>query len=325
MNSSPTRASVLVVGAGAVGQVYGYCLHRAGADVHFLVREKYREELQRGLTLYALNRDRARRHPIEWPASEYHVLTAITELAPDSVDQIYLTFSSTALRSFDLAGLRERFPRALLVFLQPGPNDGDLIRERSHYPPAQIIQGGITLISYHTPLPGEMVAKPGMAFTLPPGQPSPMSGDPHALQAVMALLERGGLPVKACKDVSEQLAWPGLALSCFLLALEAAGWSFEQLRADREGLRLVVQALQQAPGVRPFWVRLLSPSLLSLALRFAPYAMPFHLETYLKVHFTKVADQMKMLGQERIQTLQSELGSAGAFATLFERVHKPAS
>ncbi|HTJ46743.1 MAG TPA: 2-dehydropantoate 2-reductase N-terminal domain-containing protein, partial [Kofleriaceae bacterium] len=47
---------VLVVGAGAVGQVYARHAQQGGADVTFFVREKYRDEVARGLDLYPLNK-----------------------------------------------------------------------------------------------------------------------------------------------------------------------------------------------------------------------------------------------------------------------------
>ena len=43
---------LLIVGAGAVGQVYGYHLQRGGASVAFLVRPAYAEACRGGLTLY---------------------------------------------------------------------------------------------------------------------------------------------------------------------------------------------------------------------------------------------------------------------------------
>lgn len=43
---------ILVVGAGAVGQVYGYYFQRGGCEVTFFVRDKYRSEMEQGLTLF---------------------------------------------------------------------------------------------------------------------------------------------------------------------------------------------------------------------------------------------------------------------------------
>ena len=45
---------VCIVGAGAVGQVYGLHLQRGGAEVSFLVRDKYAEETAAGMVLHPL-------------------------------------------------------------------------------------------------------------------------------------------------------------------------------------------------------------------------------------------------------------------------------
>ena len=49
---------VLVVGAGAVGQVYARHYQRGGAEVTLYVRERYRAEAARGFDLYRLRRRR---------------------------------------------------------------------------------------------------------------------------------------------------------------------------------------------------------------------------------------------------------------------------
>ena len=51
---------VLIVGAGAVGQVYGWYLSRGGAEVSFYVKEKYLEDARAGFALYPLNTRRTR-------------------------------------------------------------------------------------------------------------------------------------------------------------------------------------------------------------------------------------------------------------------------
>ena len=47
--------NVLIVGAGAVGQVYGRHFQRGGADVAYLVKPEHLDETRRGFTLYPLN------------------------------------------------------------------------------------------------------------------------------------------------------------------------------------------------------------------------------------------------------------------------------
>ena len=47
---------VLIVGAGAVGQVYGHHLQRGGAEVTFLVKPRYETDARAGFTLWRLRR-----------------------------------------------------------------------------------------------------------------------------------------------------------------------------------------------------------------------------------------------------------------------------
>ena len=42
------KEHILIIGAGAVGQVYAYHLAQAGYHIHFLLKEKYLEEAQQG-------------------------------------------------------------------------------------------------------------------------------------------------------------------------------------------------------------------------------------------------------------------------------------
>ena len=54
---------VLLLGAGAVGQVYAYHLALAGAEIGFKVRPKYVEETTAGFDLYELGITHAPKGP----------------------------------------------------------------------------------------------------------------------------------------------------------------------------------------------------------------------------------------------------------------------
>ena len=90
--------NVLIVGAGAVGQVYGRHLALGGAHVHYFVREKYAEELRRGLAFYPLNGRKPRASAIRMPVAPTDVLTRLDEVKAITWDQVYLCMSSPALR-----------------------------------------------------------------------------------------------------------------------------------------------------------------------------------------------------------------------------------
>ena len=102
---------VLVVGAGAVGQVYGLCLQRGGADLWFWTKPKYRAEAEAGYTLYDL-RARDKTAPVRLEG--FGVLDSLEELAAHDFDAVVLTVSSTALRG----GWLEDFLAALPGVLQ---------------------------------------------------------------------------------------------------------------------------------------------------------------------------------------------------------------
>ena len=78
---------VLIVGAGAVGVVYGRHLQLAGAELSFYVRDKYRPACEQGLTVYPLNKDRSFK-PVDF--KEFSVLSSPEEVAAQSFDQVWL-------------------------------------------------------------------------------------------------------------------------------------------------------------------------------------------------------------------------------------------
>ena len=72
--------NVLIVGAGAVGQVYGRHLALGGAHVHYFVREKYADECRRGFTFYPLNRRKPRAAPVHMAVAPGDILTRLDEV-----------------------------------------------------------------------------------------------------------------------------------------------------------------------------------------------------------------------------------------------------
>jgi hypothetical protein len=289
----------LVVGAGAVGQVYARHLQLGGAEVAFLVKDKYAEECRRGFTMYALNH-RRRTEPLRLEGVE--VLTSPAQAAASRWDQIYVTVSSTAIRAGTwLAELAAASGDATIVSLQPGLHDRALFLE--HWPESRVVSGMISLISYHAPLPDETrFATPGMAYWFPPLAPSPFSGPDARVRTVVEALRRGGMPATRQRDVPRAAAFPSAVLMPNLVALESAGWSFRELgrgawleraaRASSEALAQVAHHLGTRP---PLPVRLLArPFAMRLLLRVAGVIIPLPLETYLRVHFTKVGDQTRL-------------------------------
>jgi ketopantoate reductase len=280
---------VLIVGAGAVGQVYGHYLARGGADVEFLVKPKYLAELAHGFTLYHL------------PNTEPDTLHTRAATAPSGVyDAVILTVSSDALRAGEwLAELARATADATVLVLQPGLDDRSYIEER--VAPERLVDGTIHFLAYHAPMPGETrFATPGVAYWLFPGK-GPMSGtDPARVDALIKALAAGELPVKRVADTRVSAAFSSVVLGSFVAALEAADWSLAEMRRAgwvRLGARAARQALAIAAHERgvpaPLGARLVAHPLAFRALvAVASVVAPVDLETYLEVHFTKVGVQM---------------------------------
>ncbi|HET9624139.1 MAG TPA: 2-dehydropantoate 2-reductase [Kofleriaceae bacterium] len=220
--TQPVRA--LVVGAGAVGQVYARHLQLGGAEVTLFVREAYRASAARGFTLYPLNAARPRQ-PVRFePAA---VIARPDEVAARRFDLVILTVASPALAGAWLRDLIAAAGDATIVALQPGLDDRDVILAAGA-PAERLVSGMITLIGYAAPLPGETgFAEPSTAYWFPPLAPCALSG-PRADRVVRAL-RAGQLPARRVADAARASAFPSAILMPYLVALETAGWSFEAL------------------------------------------------------------------------------------------------
>lgn len=290
---------VLVVGAGSVGQVFGRHYQAGGAEVTFFVREKYKAAVERGFDMYPLNQRRARRgEAVRFEG--FDVVTRADEVAGRGFEQVMLTVASPALRGPWLAELVAAAGDATIVALQPGLDDRGLylaagaVEER-------LVQGLISLISYHAPLPGETrFARPGMAYWFPPMGPSPFSGPAARRDAVVAALRRGRLPAKKHADVARTAGFPTAVMMPYLVALELGGWTVDgavragKLALGARGAREAIDVVRARLGKPPFGTGLLARAgVLRTGVFLARPFIPLPLEIYLQEHFTKVGDQTR--------------------------------
>ena len=291
---------ILMLGAGAVGMTYGYHLEQGGASVTYFVKPKYRESVLKPTHLYPLN-DGALG---TCRAAEYapsRAISSLEELTVSDYDQVWLSISSTALRSESVEAFLKKLSSdgehpPLLISLLPGIDDRKWVLER--YPESKLINGMISLIAYWAPLEGEPDITPGWAFYFPPFGPSPFSGPKSGVDAVLSILKRGKQPATAHADVTGMSAFPTAVMMPLLAALELEGWKFERL-AQGSWLKAALEAMSETLGVveavkgnaRPLWSRVFSAFWVRAGLKVAPYLLPLPIETYLRVHFTKVGDQ----------------------------------
>jgi 2-dehydropantoate 2-reductase len=277
------KVETLLVGAGAVGQVLGYFLQKAGARVTFLVRPQYAEETRRGLKLRPLRGNKA---VADFTPDD--VVTSATQVAERRYDAVVLCVSSTALRKGDwLAELSRAAPQAIFVAVQPGLEDPALVG--ALVPRERLVWGMFPLMSW-----GE---DNGIAFYLPPATKLPFAG--AAAAKIAAAFKGSGIGAKVDQNVPRSIAFSGALLEMHVIGLECADWSFSSLAADKALLRLMYQGLREAlsiaayvrGGDAPFLLRHLGPWASRVALRLMPRFMPFDVERYFRTHFNKVGDQ----------------------------------
>lgn len=285
---------ILLVGAGAVGQVYGRFLAQAGHDVSFFVKEKHAPALQQGLPLHRLGHLRAQ-HEV-W--SGFGVVTSVAAVASTDWDQVWLCMASDALRSELSQQVLGAVGRATVVSLPPGPEDMAYVR-RFLPPEATLVQGLITFISYQSPLPGRE-GPPGIAYFVSPLAPGLFSGPRVAVQAVIEALQAGGMAARQVADLEGASAGSEAVMQPLIAALEQHDWkltgfgSSAVLAVGREAGREALDILARDRGAKVALQKmLLTPLANRLLLLVAPKVLPLELEPYLEYHFTKVGQQTR--------------------------------
>ncbi len=287
--------NILIVGAGAVGTVYGRHLQMGGTKVSFFVRPKYVPSCKRGFTFYVMNRPRKYRYQ----ATEMHgfdVFSQLDEISTKTWNYVVLAISSTALRGKWFEEFIRAIGNANIVTLQPGIDDREYILE--HFPKERLIEGTIPIVSYLAPLPGEFVPKPGIAYWLPPGSVAYFSGPFQETKTFVEVLRKSPFPAKMVSDARQKIAVPSLILTYLIAALEIAQWKFDKLQRGKEliiacqGMKEGIKIIARHRNLRkPFSIGL-KPITFQTVLFLSRWLVPFDFETYLRIHFTKVQEQM---------------------------------
>jgi 2-dehydropantoate 2-reductase len=320
--------NILIVGAGAVGLVYGHHFANAGHQVTFFVKEKYQQTLeaekQKGVVLYHLNNDKHLQQPLRFTR-----FSTITEWHDaEGFDLIALSISSTALRQLPLSIINNKIEGSLnpvsLLMLQP--SEEDLEHLTTVIAKEHILQGMITLISYQTDHINPGINPVGTAYYLPP-LPMPISAckplrqqkqDSLKLKKVVTLFNQAGIKAKGVNSALDESRFMSAFFMTFLCALEAADWQFERLRkSDRLLQQLSAAQIELLPqkiianGVfsplkKRLLTALLKPWLYKILIIISPRMIPLPLEAYLKKHFLKVRPQTLMYLQDYQNAYPSE-------------------
>ncbi len=323
----------LIVGAGAVGQVYGYHLARGGAHVSVYVKPRHVDEATRGFELFAIHSRARRERRVFVPGAVVSDAAAIRE---QRFDQVWLCVASTSLMDGSLDPLLDALrsgasARASVVSLLPGT----FVKERllAVVPEAQLVFGIIGLQSYHAPLVGsqaryELETGPGTAYFFPPGGASTFSGvGDHATRAVTAL-RMGGAPARAVADAWVELGFSSALLMPIIAAIEAVDWSLERFRRSAESA-IATRAAREALTIvaaetgepEPIYAELIRPFVVRLGFGFiAPTFAPLDIEAFFRYHFGKVGAQTKMLFDEYIREGEARELSVDALRELRARL-----
>jgi len=299
--------NILIIGAGAVGAVYGWHLRQAGHNVVFYTKRKYQAQVSAGLTLHRITRRQTTRQDWAHPS----VITSLLEVKAEPWDQVWLTIPSNALRDGSMTLLLEAIGTATLISLQPDIEDIDYVR--AHVAdPDQVIQGLIPFISYQSPLPHTIEPK-GISYYLPPFSKGLYAGAPERLKPLLEVLHDGGLSAKGVENFHLASAANTAFLQPMIAALELNNWHLTDfpttesaklgLAAAREALAIVRQTV--GATTTPF-KPLLWEKIWTLIIPLSQYLIPLPLEAYLQYHFTKVGAQTRVmldtyirLGQQR--------------------------
>ena len=275
----------LLVGAGAVGQVFGRHLQRAGDHLGFFVREKYRAEVEAGMWMHPVNEGD---QPVKLVADE--VVTRPEDIR--DVEELWLCVSSTALKQGDWLGeVLAACPEARVVFLQPGLEDRALILE--HVAEDRVVTGMISYMSWQAPLPGQATDPPGIRYWFPWFNPSPLSG-PGA-EDVVRRLKAGGCPSKLSSKVHQEMSLGSATLLPIVANLELVDWTFARLGERKaETAACIRQARAVAASYHGISPGMAPPAFaLGLAGHLVPAVAPVPIEAFFEWHFTKVGDQTR--------------------------------
>lgn len=154
--------NILIVGAGAVGLVYGQHLSMAGHRVTFFVKEQHRNDLKSGVSMIRKRRlvkDEVRHF------SDFSLLSQWNHVAGEEWDYVFLAISSDALRALPFGIVKDAIADATLLMLQPSETDYKVLGE--YWSEENVVKGMINMISYYLLSPVKHPCKRARRYVWP--------------------------------------------------------------------------------------------------------------------------------------------------------------
>jgi hypothetical protein len=290
---------VLIVGCGAVGQVYGLALQQAGVTLGLLDRPNVAVKLdqanrQGGLPLYQVSR-KHRKDPGLYRLKDYQVMADAAESRQFEPDQIWFTTPSQVYYSAWFRDFLGQVSSKRVVCFSPEGKRPEFFNEE---PGDRVIFGGTTFMAWQGD-PGDGGGGPAGVYFWRSPLGIPLAGTRDACRETARLLKQAGFRVVVGEPDSHSQACVTAVMTAFVAGLELSGWS---LRAYRKSPWLkcasatggeAIRGQLSRPGV--FARLLLSRPVLSagffLAALILPLLFPFDVEKYLKFHYTKTREQ----------------------------------
>lgn len=304
------RMKILIVGAGAVGSVYGYTFQRAGHSITYLVKPKHLESVRGGIRIYHHLRKRKHESIL---FKDFATVTTPAEARVSQWNLVVLTMASNSVRDADwvqplLGGLP---PETTVFSLQPNAEDLRALIAQSGLPASQFVSGSIPFMAYLAPLPGESFPETGYAFWNP--SVCGVSGDRERAESVISALNSGGMKAKYSSRPATSMLYAEALLRTLVAALEKKEWNLDallhselfpiMLEATREAIPISAKEKNLSDPLRRIGGKLPTRGFFVRAvIRILQKIAPFDLEAFVRVHFTKVEDQMQLGMRELIET-----------------------
>ena len=290
---------VLIVGCGAVGQVFGLSLQKAGVELGLYDRpaivDKLKQALEQGgMPLFQISHSH-RRDPIAYRLKNYQVVTNVAESQRFKPDQIWFTTPSPVYYSDWFREFLQKVPSERVVCCVPEGGRPEFFPEGSG---DRLVFAGTTFMAWQGDLEGGGGRPESVNFWLSP-LGIPLTGAEKACREVERLLKKARFRVTVEKQDSHMQASVTAVMTAFVAGLELSGWSLRAFRKSpwlkRSASASREAVLSQLPGTGAFKRALLGLPVFStgffLATFILPILFPFDLEKYLKFHYLKTRDQ----------------------------------
>jgi hypothetical protein len=294
---------VLIVGCGAVGQVYALALQNAGVTLGLLDQPAVAQKLNwardhGGLPLYQIS-NRHRKDPIRNCLKDFQVFANDVECRDFKPDQIWFTTPSQVYYSDWFHAFLRGVPSKTVVCFIPEGNRPEFMDEGMS---DRVIFGGTTFMAWQGDLAGGGGKPEGVNFWRSP-LGIPLAGTREACHEVGLLLKQAGFRVMLDKPGSHSQASITAVMTTFVAGLELSAWSLKSYRRNpwlgkaASACREAVMGQLSRDGffIRTFLSKVVLSAGFSLAALLMPLMFPFEIEKYLKYHYTKTREQTVIL------------------------------